>query len=152
MAREVAELEDCSKGIDGKNAITFFDEGNAYKWDVFIKNVLEEKFDFIRKFMNLASEKGNSFLYNILELLRNSDEKINIARLVYLLSRLEPVTSDKSLAAELSGRYREFADRLYQWARDRNISGNGSARRELIGALIIYVILTRKNEVEDNGV
>ena len=152
MAREVAELEDCSKGIDGKNAITFFDEGNAYKWDVFIKNVLEEKFDFIRKFMNLASEKGNSFLYNILELLRNSDEKINIARLVYLLSRLEPVTSDKSLAAELSGRYREFADRLYQWARDRNISGNGSARRELNGALIIYVILTRKNEVEDNGV
>ena len=150
MAREVAELEDCSKGIDGKNAITFFDESNAYKWDDFIKNVLEGKFDFIRKFMSSTSEKGNSFLYNILELLRNSDEKINIARLVYLLSRLEPVATKDN--EEQVKRYREFADRLYQWAREKDISGCNSARQELISALIIYVILTRKNEVEGNGI
>ena len=38
-----------------------------------------------------------NFLYNLLELIRNQDEKINFARVVYILSRLEPDKKDQAL-------------------------------------------------------
>ena len=139
MASEVARLEDCSKDIDGKNAITFFSADNSYPWDVFTGKVLDEKMAAIRNFLNTSDNRGNAFMYNILELLRNSHEKINLARLAYLLSRLEP--DEKTQGKEAVSRYREFSGKVYSWAQsDRD-------RQEFISALLIYVYLTRNEEI-----
>ena len=88
--------------------------------------------------MNEMQNRGNSFLYNVLDLLRNSDEKINVARLIYLLSRLEPEQKNSTLAQQKI--YKEFSEKIYNWSRD------GEQRKYLICALMIYVYLTRNEE------
>ena len=137
MAEEVAGLEDCSKSVDGKNAITCFSAENCYSWDIFTGKVLSEKLALLRGFADCTSGYGNSFLYNILELLRNSSEKINLARLAYLLSRLEP--NERTAGAEAVKRYSEFAKNVYTWAQ----SESDSDRRQFISALLIFVYLNR---------
>ena len=138
MAQEVAELEDCSKAREGKNSVTIFDSPYSYCWDDFVNIVLGEKLDLIKRFMNEMQNRGNSFLYNVLDLLRNSDEKINVARLIYLLSRLEPEQKNSTLAQQKI--YKEFSEKIYNWSRD------GEQRKYLICALMIYVYLTRNEE------
>ena len=56
----------------------------------YIRVFLEKKYDVIQDFLGESDERGMSFLYRMLELIRNQKEKINFARFVYLLSRLEP--------------------------------------------------------------
>ena len=138
MAQEVAELEDCSKAREGKNSVTIFDSPYSYCWDDFVNIVLGEKLDLIKRFMNEMQNRGNSFLYNVLDLLRNSSEKINVARLIYLLSRLEPEQKNSTLAQQKI--YKEFSEKIYNWSRD------GEQRKYLICALMIYVYLTRNEE------
>jgi len=138
MAAEVAGLEDCSKSVPGKNAITYFSEENSYSWPVFTDAVIGEKLALIRNFIDYCGSYGNSFLYNILELLRNSSEKINLARLAYLLSRLEP--NERTAGAEAARRYAEFSKNVYVWAQSEK------DRREFISALLIYVYLNRSED------
>ena len=138
MAREVAELEDASKEYPGKNALTLFDETGTYGWDKFTELVIGEKYKALENFFSVANERGNAFLYHILELLRNDEEKINTARYVYLLSRMEP---DNTSPSEQKKAYREFANKMYHWRT------NLDDRRELITAIYLYVYNHRTEEV-----
>ena len=90
MAKEVERLEEVSKHLEGKNAITIFEESHRYPWKEFLQNVAAEKLDVLDTYFKQTEEHGMAFLYHLMELLRNEEEKINIARYVYLLSRMEP--------------------------------------------------------------
>lgn len=151
IAEEVSRLEDASKHYPGKNAVTLLRDGRrhivqnkngesiqiddaTYSWTEFEENVLGEKYQTICNFFEISDERGNNFLYNLLELIRSRDEKINFARYVYLLSRMEP---DRKSSLEQKKNYREFSEKMYQWIK------NGSDSRQLRTAITIYVYLTR---------
>ncbi len=138
MARETAELEDASKENPGKNSITVFDETGTYRWDTFTEKVIGQKYKALTDFFCATNDRGNAFLYHILELLRNDDEKINTARYVYLLSRMEP---DSTSSTEQKMAYREFANKMYHWRM------NPEDRRETITAIYLYVYSHRTEEV-----
>ena len=142
IASQTGGLEDVSKSIEGKNAVTLFsDKGQTYHWDEFINEVLEEKFQLLYQFFSFSgesSERGKAFLYNILELFRAADDKINLARLAYLLARLEPPRKRGDEKAEEYRRlYQELKQKLYQWQR------NDKDRRQFITAIYIYAYLNR---------
>ena len=137
IADEVGSLEDCSKNVDGKNAVTLFDREFAFGWDDFIDKVLEEKFKLISDFFETTTERGKNFLYNILELLKNKSEKINLARLAYTLARMEPKSDAKEEEKQLYGK---FSKKLYEWMQ------NDEDNRQLIMAIYIYAYLVRGEE------
>ena len=69
-------------------------------------------------------------------LLRNSDaDKINYARYVYLLSRMEPSKNSK---AEAVSKYRKFSEKMYEWIK------NPEDKKQLLTAIYIYAYLVRK--------
>lgn len=136
IATEVADMEDASKKLPEKNAVTIFST-DTYKWQEFEDKVLDEKLKVISSFFDTSEDRGKNFLYNLLELIRGRKEKINFARYVYLLSRLEP---DKEAAAVQKENYREFSKNMYQWIKDDN------SCRQLETAIIIYVYLNRDKE------
>lgn len=160
MAAETARMEEKSKTLPGKAAVTLFEDGavheeaaanssrltisdGTYSWAELEKDVLGEKYPCIAEFFAASQEQGKNFLYKILELLRRRQDKINIARYVYLLSRMEP---DKDAdAGEALKRYRTFADRMLQWIQDERDT------RQLKTAIQIYAYMTRetRDEYED---
>jgi len=156
MAEETKELEERAKNhkYQGKekNAISLFGlemekvhliDKHTYDWDTFENNVLGEKFALIEKLFTAGGNYGNSFLYNILFLLRQAEnEKINIARLAYLLARNEP---DRNAPEELKSIYSSFSSNLYKW------SINDEDRRQLITALIIYIYTMRSPKEGSNN-
>lgn len=154
IAGEVAGMEEESKSIKDKNALTLFEDGyvheeknasgntikisdGTYKWDEFLTGVLGEKYRILKNFFDRSDERGKNFLYNLLELIRNQDEKINFARYVYILSRLEP--SDGATAEEKSD-YKDFSKHMYEWIRDEKDC------RELKTAMNLYEYLEREAE------
>ncbi len=143
IASQSGDLESASKNLEEKNAVTIFsDVDQTYHWDEFIDKVLGEKFRLLYKFFFSleTQERGNSFLYRILELFRKSDEKINLARLAYLLARLEPSKKGGTKATEAYELYKEFRDKLYRWQR------NEIDRKQFITAIYIYAYLIRKED------
>ena len=149
MANEVGDLEDNSKN-GGKNALTIFEKtteidgkekGGFYNWDVFEQDVMGEKYSLLKSFFDSSDERGKSFLYRILELIRNTDKKINIARFMYMLARLEPKPGADE---EQKEKYKEFRTNMLRWYR------NSEERRKLITAIYLYVYHERcsKNEEE----
>lgn len=143
MAKEVAELEQLSKNLDNKNGITLFDENGTFSWDVFLKKVMDEKFKEVYEFFEHSDERGKSFLYRLLNFIREQyreeeDKKLNRAQLVYLLSRLEPEQEDDQEQWE---RYRRFSQKVYHWV------GNPQECRQIVAAMYLYVYLTREKEV-----
>jgi CRISPR-associated protein Csm1 len=140
MADQTGALEDIAKKMDGKNAITLFDEENVYHWEVLIEKVLGEKFLVIDRFFENNEDRGKNFLYHLLDLLRNMDEPINIARLAYLLARMEPDEKADQTQQQL---YKEFSRKIFEWARD------DTERSQVITAIYIYVYLNRKEENEE---
>lgn len=137
MAQETQFLEDCSKGCEGKNAITIWNEEHSYPWPEFIKNVVAEKFKVIQEYFEKNNERGMAFLYHLTELLRSYSEQINIARYVYLLSRMEPEQDSLPAVKEA---YQKFSEKMYLW------SQNPKERKELLTAIYLYVYLYRKEE------
>lgn len=138
IAGEVADLEENAKAVPGKNAVTLFQEKEGvYKWKEFEDGVIQEKYKVVCEFFTISDERGKNFLYQLLELLRNRTDKINFARYVYILSRLEP---DRS--AELAQReaYKVFSQKMYQWIK------NDEDCRQLITAIYLYVYLIREKE------
>ena len=131
-----AELESCAKQQPGKDSVALLDENgeHTYQWKEFREKVLDEKLVCLRQFFeDEQQERGNSFLYRLLEFLRQSDqEKINLARYAYLLARMEPRDRSKRES------YREFSRNMYRW-------GVSTAdRRQLITAIYLMVYMERK--------
>ncbi len=144
MAEETARLEEASKGLSGKSAVTLFDESGSetYHWKELEEGVFGEKYREISEFFADTEERGKNFLYRILLLLRGREKKINFARYVYLLSRMEP---DHRSSTEQQARYRAFASRMLQWIqRDEDA-------RQLATAIQIYVYLTREKGGTEDG-
>lgn len=139
MAKEVEELETAAKEVDGKNAITVFDDTQTYCWNEFLQNVTDEKIRVLDNYFKQTDEHGMAFLYHLMELLRRNSEKINFARYVYLLSRMEP-DENKTLQRKA---YREFSKKMYEWSK------KPKDRRELITAIYLYVYLHRKEKEEE---
>ncbi|MGI6705940.1 MAG: type III-A CRISPR-associated protein Cas10/Csm1 [Clostridia bacterium] len=157
MAKETEELERRAKqhqdAGNPKNAISLFglemDNGlltdrHTYSWDTFENKVLGEKYATIRELFAAGGDYGNVFLYSILYLLREADEdKINIARLAYLLARREPARNAPDALKEA---YKAFTTRLYRWAMEPE------DRRQLITAILLYIYTMRdEKEERDNG-
>lgn len=142
MAKEVEHLEDASKGVEGKNAITVFSDSHSYSWSEFTEKVVGEKMDLLRSFFTDDNERGMNFLYNLVELLRNRSEKIQIARYVYLLSRMEPMESEGKEKMEA---YRSFSEKMYEWAQEE------TDRRELITAIYLFVYMHREEKEETSN-
>lgn len=137
MAKETGRLEDVSKKVPGKNAVTLFEEDECYRWTEFENNVLGEKYCALCEFFEKTDDKGNNFLYRLLELLRGREERINKARYVYLLSRMEPGTDAPK---EKKQSYKEFSKKMYVWF------GQEEDRRALITAIMLYVYVNRDEE------
>jgi CRISPR-associated protein Csm1 len=146
MAEETGSLEDCAKDLPGKDAVALLDHDSVYKWDVFIEQVLKEKYRQIQEFFDSSDERGMAFLYHLLGLIREKKSEIDrarsagrkagktisFARWAYLLARMEPEgeTADKE-------KYRRFAQRFYEWFEDEE------ACRQLVTAMYLYVYSRR---------
>lgn len=137
MAEKTGELEDCSKKMEDKNAITLFDKDNSYHWNEFIENVMGKKFAIISEFFSKAEDKGKSLLHNLLELFRDKDKKINLARMAYTLARMEPKGNVSEEEKEI---YQNFKEKLYDWMLNDNDT------KQVITAIYIYSYLIRKEE------
>lgn len=156
MAEETAELEEAAKKNEyasgAKNSISLFGlesingalkACHTYDWDTFENKVLSEKFEAIKKMYSVCGEYGNAFLYNIMQLLRQAEEdRINIARLAYLLARREP---GKGAPLEVKEEYSRFSANVYNWAVDCE------ERKQLITALILYIYTIREKEEDSEN-
>ena len=135
-AAHSAELEDHAKQRPGKNALALFDPeaDHTYSWKEFREKVLGEKRKVLNDFFHVEEqERGNAFLYQLLELLRQAQaDRINLARYAYLLARMEP--RDRSKREQ----YRIFSQAMYRWAL------NQQDRQQLITAIYLYVYAERK--------
>lgn len=149
IARETGEMEAESKRMPQKNAVTLMEDGEShsvagaggeisdgtYTWEAFEKEVLGEKYKVIDDYLRYREDKGMSFLYRMLELIRNRKEKINFARMVYLLARLEPEEKEISKDA-----YHEFSNHMYRWMQsDKDC-------RQLKTAINLYAYRNRDSE------
>lgn len=151
MATETEALEEAAKALPEKNGISVFSEEHTYGWDCFMEKVVGEKLAAIQRFFHETEGYGMNFFYNLVDLMRNMDERINLARFVYLISRMEPDEKRlKELEMESAGKgkavleaYRCFSQSMYQWIRKEG------DRRELITAAYLYVYNVRKREGED---
>lgn len=158
-ASEVGHMEDCAKVLPGKNAVTLFGDvqqhivtdafgkdilvnDSTYTWDELEQCVLGEKYSIIRRFFDTTQERGKNFLYHLLQLIRNQEEKINFARYVYLLSRLEPNVDAEQEQIEA---YRTFSAKMYQWIK------NEKDCRQLKTAINLYAYMTREKEAAQDG-
>ncbi len=141
MAELTGNLEEYAKENkyieDGKeyskNSVCIFNKENVYSWREFKEKILGEKLELLKNYFGDIDERGKSFLYRILDLLRSEEtDKLNIARLAYLLARLEPTNSSKRET------HREFSKKVYRYAR------NEKDRKELMAAIYIFVYLERR--------
>lgn len=161
IAEEVADMESMSKSKAGKAAVTLFEDGVKHKelgqdgyymnisdgtfgWNELADEVIAEKYNCIREFFDDAGERGINFLYNLLELIRNQDDRINFARIVYILSRLEP---DKEAEKEEKEHYSRFSQNIYKWVKDGD-----KDIRQLKVAMNMYSYMRRdKYNTEESG-
>lgn len=135
MARQTGELEESAKGYPSKNAVALFDKELVFSWEDLRQNVLEEKLKFLKQFFATVPDKGKAFLYRILELVRSAEEdKMNLARLAYLIARLEEDVSKKDMDIQ------KLSRKIYEWAK------NPTERKTLIAAIYLYVYLVRESE------
>jgi len=133
MAQQTGNLEGAAKDND-KDSISIFDKDYTLKFDQFIDNVYRGKLELIRYYFNIQDERGKSFVYKLIELLRNYD-RMNIARLAYYLTRLEDQTpKDKK------EEFRKFKDLFFSW-----YTGSENERKEAEIALLLYIYEIRKD-------
>lgn len=156
MASQVGELEHIAK-ISGKDRICLFDympenlEHNLfnedfkyrhlYTWEEFENSVCKEKIRMLYKWFDFENNDkskldiGMSLLYKLLGLVREikSGDRINLARIAYLIGRLEAGKNKKEL-------YIEFKETFYKWVL------NQKDLRQLETALTLIIYLNRKDE------
>lgn len=132
MAEETGALEDMAKKLDedttnAKNALALFGTGeeHIYHWQSFEDKVVREKLDFLLKHLQKDESKHITFVYQLLNLLRGHQEKINLARFAYTLAKRESSTD-------------EFNQQMYQWYL------SDQDREQLMTAIYLYVYLMRE--------
>lgn len=135
MAREVGDLEDAAKSLPGKNGVALFDHEFTFGWDELLSKVIEEKYRHIADYFSGNEERGMAFIYKLLELLAERDDRITKARWVYFLTRMRNPTGD-------TAPFQQFANRLHQWFQDPTDA------KQLKTALHLYIYRTRKEESE----
>ena len=142
MAREVGDLESQAKR-GSKDALALFDRDYVVRWEDLETRVLGAKYLTLKEFLAASEDKGHSFAYSLLSLLREKraetgDSKgpktISFARWVYLLSRAEPADPGEKT------RFRQMAEQLHDWFADPKDS------KELELALWLYAYTTRQGE------
>lgn len=153
-AKEVEELVDASKDLPNKRAITLLPDGEyhsvthngeefsvndgTYHWDEFETRVIQEKYKVIDDYFSaFYLEHGNALLYRILELIRAQNERINFARFIYLMARLEPTEDAPKTAKE---EFQNFSKKMIEWIK------NPEDQRQLKTAIELYVYLHRGEE------
>lgn len=148
MADSVGSMEDFSKQLEGKDAITLFEaNGNRYRWSTFTDQVIGEKFRLLDQYFTKMPGKGMSAIYKLMSYVRAREEKINLARFAYLLGRMEPQRSHSGSTDEykmLKEMHQQFARRMYDWIRSEDDS------RQLLTAIYIYVYLHREERKNGN--
>ena len=112
----------------------------TYSWEELKSKVIEEKYRTLQEFFGDVDERGMSFLYRMLELIRNQKEKINFARFIYLLSRLEPEKEGEKKEA-----YQKFSKKMYVWIQ------NERDCRQLKTAINLYTYMHRDKGVTQNA-
>ena len=97
-----------------------------------------------------------SMMYHMLELLRQkmNHKELNIARLIYMLARLEPVKKGDSKEVEEEYKrskkaYREFEENIYEWCTG-NDNDSKENIRQLITAMNWYSYLIRNRSTKSN--
>ena len=139
MAREVGELEDAAKSYTRagmtKDAVALFDPSFTFDWDELDNEVIGEKYRHIADFFTGNDERGKAFIYKLLALLAERDDRITMARWVYFLTRMRGLTDD-------TDGFQHFANRLHQWFQ------NSRDAKQLKVALFLYLYRTREKESE----
>ena len=154
IAQETGAMESESKRMPKKNAVTIMEDGErhlveegeeekeisdgTYSWEEFDQEVIQEKYRALSKFFEDLEDRGMAFLYRMLELVRGHEEKINFARMMYLLSRLEP--SEEGPKKE---KYRQLSKKMYEWIQ------SDQDCRQLKTAINLYAYMNRKGEGKD---
>ena len=126
MAQEAGGLESTAKHNPGKDSIAVWRDDYVFTWDDF-NNFVIPKLEFIPKVFN-NNDKGKSFIYQLLNHLRNASQPISIPRLAYLLAR--SFEDDKANGDSNS-------KTIYKWAI------NDGDRKSLMLALEWYVYSIR---------
>lgn len=157
IARETGALEEYSKSVPWKNALTLFDASGCYTWDILLSRVLDEKLRALDAFFShFGSEdsdtkRGNSMLYKLMNLIQETDQKdrMSIPRIAYFLARLRP-NEPKSPNTEKLEKYKKdlssyqiFADRIYTWIQ------SAEDRRQLLTAIQLYVYVHRSSDSKE---
>lgn len=137
MARISGELEEAAKDNpdNDKDSIALFNDHFVFQFDEFIEDVYEDKLQFIRQYFNQQDEKGKGFAYRLLELVK-SEDKMDIARLAYYLSRMEDATKQENKEA-----FKKFKTQFFKWA-----TGSKQVKKEAELALVLYIYETRKEK------
>lgn len=133
MAEETGKLEGAAKDND-KDSISLFDKAYTFKFDQFIDHIYKGKLEKIRHYFSIQDERGKSFVYKLIELLRNYD-RMNVARLAYYLTRLEDLTPRESKTE-----FKEFKNLFFAW-----YTGSEMERNEAELALLLYIYEIRKD-------
>jgi len=155
MARETGELESHAKGKrEGgaeKNAVTLFTPALCFGWEELVGQVIGKKLKLLEDFFQENKEKGNAFLYKILEYLQGVEEeeetkraKISLARYAYLLAKTMPDTDD----LKARERYKDFSQQMYYWiddagGRKRSEEAIARERKQLKAAIYLYLYSKR---------
>ena len=152
-ASRTAELEEKAKSYihpqtkdektsGTKDAVCFFspDDSYTFGWEEWEKDIRDKKIKQLKELFESQDSntvlRGRSMLYRILGLLRQADDKINIARYAYMLARLAP---EKKEDEEYKILYKSFSDNMYRWIL------NEQERKRLMLAILIYVYTNRES-------
>ena len=137
MAEKTGNLESLAKankdfsGKIIKNSVVLFGEideklNHIYTWDIFIDKVLGEKYKFIKSIIILDEENkskepdkifiGKSKWYKIMDLIVNrltkDENRLDIARFVYILGRINFTNDNKD-------NFNEFKRNLLVWLKNK---------------------------------
>jgi CRISPR-associated protein Csm1 len=134
MAAETGALEAAAKSWRAeKDAVALFDTDLTFGWEELRDDVIGVKYAHVADYFKDNPERGKAFIYRMLTLIDEREDRISHARWVYLLTRMRDLTDD-------SARFQGFANQLHQWFQST------SDAKQLRLALYLYVYATREKE------
>lgn len=133
VARRTNQLLQEAK-LAGKHRVALFDSSIIFDVDEFINDVYYDKLVKIRQFFTKQSNRGKSFAYKLLSLLRsrNEEDRISFARLAYFLSRLEDDAEDTEA-------FHQFKESMLGWY------DNAHEIKKVETALSLYIYEIRED-------